>query len=122
MTTDAVLLNANVLIAVHFEDHFHFAIADALRNPVGDFRRRTQDATTRCGRTPPSVNVYPEAKCGDVSCSRGWASTLRVPAQLIPRKALQRKGPSASRSVQSRTQLTNETCLKDIGPGGPFRD
>lgn len=29
MTTDAVLLDANVLIAVHFEDHFHFAIADA---------------------------------------------------------------------------------------------
>lgn len=29
MTTDTVLLDANVLIALHFEDHFHFAIADA---------------------------------------------------------------------------------------------
>ena len=28
MTTDAVLLDANVLIAVHFEDHFHFTVAD----------------------------------------------------------------------------------------------
>ena len=29
MTTVAVLLDANVLIAVHFQDHLHFEVADA---------------------------------------------------------------------------------------------
>ena len=28
MTTNAVLLDANVLITAHFEDHFHFTVAD----------------------------------------------------------------------------------------------